>query len=98
MPGIIYSGKYEVQELIAQGGMGAVYKALDQKLNRIVALKVVHPHLTGDPSFLKRFLREARDMARLPHDNIVTIFSVEQHQATHYLVIVFFPVTNLKDV
>jgi len=98
MSGIIYSGKYEVQELIAQGGMGAVYKALDQKLNRIVALKVVHPHLSGDPSFLNRFLREARDMARLPHENIVTIFSVEQDQSTHYLVMEYFPGTNLRDV
>src|SRR6476659_8805663 len=98
MSGIIYSGKYEIQELIAQGGMGAVYKALDQKLNRIVALKVVHPHLSGDPSFLKRFLREARDMARLPHENIVTIFSVEQDQATHFLVMEFFPGTNLRDM
>jgi serine/threonine-protein kinase len=98
MSGVIYSGKYEVQELIAQGGMGAVYKALDQKLNRIVALKVVHPHLSGDPSFLKRFLREARDMARLPHENIVTIFSVEQDQATHYLVMEYFPGTNLRDM
>jgi len=98
MSGIIYSGKYEIQELIAQGGMGAVYKALDQKLNRIVALKVVHPHLSGDQSFLKRFLREARDMARLPHENIVTIFSVEQDQATHYLVMEYFPGTNLRDM
>ena len=98
MSGTTYSGKYEVQELIAQGGMGAVYKALDQKLNRIVALKVVHPHLSGDPSFLKRFLREARDMARLPHENIVTIFSVEQDQATHYLVMEYFPGTNLRDM
>ena len=98
MSSVIYSGKYEVQELIAQGGMGAVYKALDQKLNRIVALKVVHPHLSGDPSFLNRFLREARDMARLPHENIVTIFSVEQDQDTHYLVMEYFPGTNLRDM
>jgi serine/threonine protein kinase len=98
MLGTIYSGQYEVQELIAQGGMGAVYKALDQKLNRIVALKVVHPHLSGDPSFLNRFLREARDMARLPHENIVTIFAVGQDQATHYLVMEYFPGTNLRDM
>jgi serine/threonine-protein kinase len=78
--------------------MGAVYKALDQKLNRIVALKVVHPHLSGDPSFLKRFLREARDMARLPHENIVTIFSVEQDHDTHFLVMEYFPGTNLRDM
>lgn len=93
----VYSGKYAVQELIAQGGMGVVYKALDQKLNRIVALKVVHTHLCRDPGFLERFLREARAMARLQHENIVTIYSVEQDQDTQYLVMEYFPGTNLRD-
>jgi serine/threonine protein kinase len=94
----IYSGKYGVWELIGEGAMGSVYKALDQKLNRVVALKVVHAHLSSDPSFLRRFLREARDMARLPHENIVTIFSVEQDQSTHYLVMEYFAATNLRDI
>jgi serine/threonine protein kinase len=98
MPGAIYSGKYKVQELISQGGMGTVYKALDLRLNRVVALKVVHPHLSSDSSFLKRFLREAQDIARLPHENIVTIFSVEQDQSTHFLVMEYFPSTNLRDI
>lgn len=91
----IFSGKYEVQQEIAQGSMGIVYKALDQKLNRVVALKVVHPHLTNDPSFLQRFLREARSMARLQHDNIVTIYSVEQDQGTQFMVMEYFPGINL---
>lgn len=91
----IFAGKYEVQQEIAQGAMGIVYKALDQKLNRVVALKVVHPHLTNDPSFLQRFLREARAMARLQHDNIVTIYSVEQDQGTQFMVMEYFPGTNL---
>ena len=91
----IFAGKYAVQQEIAQGAMGIVYKALDQKLNRVVALKVVHPHLTNDPSFLQRFLREARAMARLQHDNIVTIYSVEQDQGTQFMVMEYFPGTNL---
>ncbi len=95
MPEHIFSGKYEVQQEIAQGAMGIVYKALDQKLNRGVALKVVHPHLTNDTSFLQRFLREARAMARLQHDNIVTIYSVEQDQGTQFMVMEYFPGTNL---
>lgn len=95
MPEHIFAGKYEVQQEIAQGAMGIVYKALDQKLNRGVALKVVHPHLTNDTSFLQRFLREARAMARLQHDNIVTIYSVEQDQGTQFMVMEYFPGTNL---
>lgn len=89
------AGKYDVQQEIAQGAMGIVYKALDLKLNRMVALKVVHPYLTNDTSFLQRFLREARAMARLQHDNIVTIYSVEQDQGTQFMVMEYFPGTNL---
>jgi len=96
MPELVYSDKYEVQELIAQGGMGILYKALDRKLNRVVALKVVHPHLTSDPSFLQRFLREARSMARLQHENIVSIFSVEQDHGTQFIVMEYFQGTNLQ--
>ncbi|MEQ1845246.1 MAG: protein kinase [Nitrospira sp.] len=95
MSALVYSDKYEVQEKIAQGGMGIVYKALDLKLNRVVALKVVHPHLTSDPSFLQRFLREARAMARLQHENIVSIFSVEQDHGTQFIVMEYFEGTSL---
>ena len=95
MPGRIFADKYEVQEQIAQGAMGIVYKALDRKLNRVVALKVVHSHLTSDLSFLERFLREARAMARLQHEHIVSIFSVEQDQGTQFIVMEFFQGTNL---
>ena len=95
MAELVFSDKYEVQETIAQGGMGIVYKALDRKLNRVVALKVVHPHLTSDSSFLQRFLREARAMARLQHENIVSIFSVDQDHGTQFIVMEYFQGTNL---
>ena len=96
MPELVFSDKYEVQEQIAQGAMGIVYKALDRKLNRVVALKVVHPHLTSDASFLQRFLREARSMARLQHQHIVSIFSVEQDHGTQFIVMEYIQGTNLQ--
>ena len=95
MAELVFSDKYEVVEQIAQGGMGIVYKAMDRKLNRVVALKVVHPHLTSDSTFLQRFLREARAMARLQHENIVSIFSVEQDRGTQFIVMEYFQGTNL---
>ena len=52
----VFSGKYVVQEEIAKGGMGVIYKALDRTLNRVVAIKLVHAHLSGDSSFVERFL------------------------------------------
>src|ERR1041385_5616859 len=92
----VFSGKYVVQEEIAKGGMGVIYKALDRTLNRVVAIKLVHAHLSGDSSFVERFLREARAMARLQHDNIVTIYAVEEDQGTQLLVMEYFQSQNLR--
>ena len=96
MPEQILAGKYVVQSEIAKGGMGVIYKALDRTLNRVVAIKLVHAHLSGDSSFVERFLREARAMARLQHDNIVTIYAVEENQGTQLLVMEYFPGSNLR--
>lgn len=92
----LYANNYEIQEDIAQGAMGMVRKALDLKLNRIVALKIVHQHLCSDDTFRKRFLREARAMAQLQHANIVTIHAVEQHEGTQFIVMEYFPGSNLS--
>lgn len=97
MPELIFSDKYEVQEQIAQGGMGIVYKAMDRKLGRVVALKVVHAHLCSDQTFLQRFLREARAMARLQHENIVTIHAVGQDRDTHFIDMEYVQGSNLQD-
>jgi serine/threonine-protein kinase len=96
MPDQVFSGKYVVQEQLASGGMGVVYKALDRTLNRLVAIKAVHEHLSGDASFTDRFIREARAMARLHHENIVTIFSVEEDRDTYFIVMEYFPGMDLR--
>lgn len=96
MPDQVLAGKYLIQSEIAKGGMGVIYKALDRTLNRVVAIKLVHAHLSGDASFVERFLREARAMARLQHDNIVTIYAVEEDQGTQLLVMEYFQGSNLR--
>ena len=98
MPEQILAGKYVVQNEIARGGMGVIYKALDRTLNRIVAIKMVHAHLSGDSSFVQRFLREARAMARLQHDNIVTIYAVEEDRGNPLLVMEYFQGRNLREL
>ena len=98
MPEQILAGKYVVKNEIARGGMGVIYKALDRTLNRVVAIKMVHAHLSGDSSFVERFLREARAMARLQHDNIVTIYAVEEDQGTQLLVMEYFQGRNLREL
>lgn len=66
-------GKYEFRERLGRGGMAEVWKAIDTQLQRYVAIKLMHPDLQNDPTFMTRFLREARTMASLRHPNIVQI-------------------------
>ena len=70
----------DIIELIGRGGMGAVYKAREKQLDRLVALKILPPEIGADPSFAKRFAREAQAMAKLGHPNIVTIYSFGQRE------------------
>jgi serine/threonine protein kinase len=98
MPEQILAGKYVVQSEIAKGGMGIIYKALDRTLNRVVAIKLVHAHLSGDSSFVERFLREARAMARFQHDNIVTIYDAVEDHGTQLLVMEYFQGKNLREL
>jgi serine/threonine-protein kinase len=63
----------EILELIGKGGMGAVYKARQKELDRVVALKILPPDIGRDPAFAGRFAREARALARLNHPGIVTL-------------------------
>ncbi len=71
-------GKYEIQAEVGRGGMGVVYKGYDPSLDRLVAVKVLAPHLVWEKEFVERFVREARSAARLKHSNIVTIHDVGQ--------------------
>lgn len=77
---------YEFKTLLGEGGMGQVWRAVDERLRRDVAVKVLPQETASDPLFRARFLREARLAARLNHPHIATIFSVEEHGSTLYLV------------
>ena len=78
-------GHYVIMSMLGEGGMGEVYLAKDTKLGRDVALKVVPEEYTSDPSRLKRFEREAKTVAALNHPNIVTVYSIEEVEGTHFL-------------
>ncbi len=94
----VFSDKYEVESEIARGGMGVVFKAVHTALGRGVALKVLHSQYSGDPAFVQRFLREARAMARLDHAHIIRVFDVSEDAGSHYIVMEYFPATDLKRV
>ncbi len=82
-------GRYEILGYIARGGMGAVYKARDVELQRLVALKVLAPERITQPAIVQRFRREARAAARLRHENIVTVYDFGEAEGTTFLALEF---------
>ncbi|HSJ58880.1 MAG TPA: protein kinase, partial [Anaerolineae bacterium] len=89
--------RYRIDELIGRGGMSAVYKAYDPNLKRVVAIKVIHPHLADDPKFVARFEEEATAVARLRHPNIVQVFDFSHDGDLYYMVQEFVPGETLQD-
>jgi serine/threonine-protein kinase len=73
LTGEFIDGRYQLLEVIAAGGMATIYRAMDTRLDRLVAVKVMHPHLAKDEEFVNRFIREAKATAALSHPNIVSI-------------------------
>ncbi|HTX92396.1 MAG TPA: protein kinase [Anaerolineales bacterium] len=89
-------GPYRIIEQLGQGGMATVFKAYHAALDRYVAIKVLHPAFLEDKSFLARFQREARLVAKLDHPNIVPIYDYTEHEGRPYLVMKFIEGETLK--
>ena len=78
--------RYRIEALLGQGGMSAVYRATDPNLRRLVAIKMIHAHLSDDPNFVGRFKEEAAAVARLRHPNIVQVYDFNIDHGTYYMV------------
>ena len=76
--GKMFDNRYEVVELLGVGGMGAVYKARQVKMDRMVALKVIHQHLAEDDTVIKRFNREMKTTSRIGHPNVISVYDFGQ--------------------
>ncbi|MEO8262696.1 MAG: Stk1 family PASTA domain-containing Ser/Thr kinase [Pseudolysinimonas sp.] len=98
MIGRLIDGRYQVRSRIARGGMATVYLATDLRLERRVAVKVMHGHLADDESFKQRFIQEARSAARLAHPNVVNVFDQGQDADSAYLVMEYLPGITLRDL
>ncbi|OEJ27262.1 serine/threonine protein kinase [Streptomyces agglomeratus] len=91
-------GRYRIDARIAVGGMATVYRAVDTRLDRVLALKVMHPSLAADASFVDRFIREAKSVARLAHPNVVGVFDQGTDGPYVYLAMEYIAGCTLRDV
>ncbi|WP_232247949.1 Stk1 family PASTA domain-containing Ser/Thr kinase [Kitasatospora azatica] len=96
--GALLDGRYRVEERIAVGGMATVYRGTDTRLDRVLALKVMHPGLAGDAEFTERFIREAKAVARLSHPNVVNVFDQGAHDGVVFLAMEYVPGRTLRDL
>jgi beta-lactam-binding protein with PASTA domain/tRNA A-37 threonylcarbamoyl transferase component Bud32 len=96
--GRLLDGRYRVDSRIARGGMAAVYLATDTRLDRRVAVKVMHPALADDAEFVARFIREARSAARLSHPNVVAVFDQGADGDAVFLVMEYVEGYTLRDL
>jgi len=96
--GRVLDGRYRVGARVAKGGMATVYEALDMRLDRVVALKVMHLGLGDDAEFGRRFVAEARAAAKLSHPNVVAVFDQGDDNGTLFLAMEYVPGRTLRDV
>src|SRR5690242_14524370 len=94
--GQLLDGRYRVESLIARGGMATVYLGTDTRLDRTVALKIMHAELANDEDFVRRFVAEARSVAKLSHPNVVTVYDQGADGRTLYLAMEYVPGRTLR--
>jgi Serine/threonine protein kinase len=96
MPQTLLNNRYLLEHKIGEGGMARVYRGRDTRLNRWVAIKVLHDHYVDEPGFLERFHHEAQAAANLSHPNVVDVYDVGQDGDLHYIVMEYVDGRDLK--
>src|SRR3569833_2757498 len=96
--GALVDGRYRVRARVARGGMATVYTALDERLERTVALKIIHPGQSRDRTFVERFTDEAKTIARLTHPNVVAVYDQGTHAGLPYQVMEYVRGRTLREL
>jgi len=96
--GDLIAGRYELEELTGTGGMSRVYVARDNQLGRRVAVKILHERFADDPDHVERFRREAQAVAKLNHQNIVTVIDRGESDGRQYIVFEHVEGDDLKEL
>ncbi len=97
-PGFVLANRYELLQLLGQGGMGAVYKAKDRELDRLVALKVIRPELAGHPGILRRFKQELILARQVTHKNVIRIFDLGESDGIKFITMEYIEGQDLKTI
>ena len=96
--GQVLDGRYRIEARVAAGGMATVYRAVDTRLDRVLALKVMHPALAADTAFVERFIREAKAVARLDHPNVVSVYDQGNDGRYVYLAMEYVAGCTLREL
>jgi len=96
MPGILLAGRYEILGVLGEGGMGAVYKARDRELDRLVALKVIRPELASNPDILQRFKQEILLSSKVTHRNVVRIYDLGDAEGLKFITMEYVDGKDLR--
>src|SRR5271165_3638564 len=97
-PGVLFGGRYEIIGVLGQGGMGAVYKARDRELDRLIALKVIRPELATDPAILARFKQELILSRNITHKNVVRIFDLGEADGIKFITMEYVEGEDLRGI
>lgn len=98
IPGMLLAGRYEILEVLGEGGMGAVYKAKDRQLDRLVALKVIRPELSANPDILQRFKQEILLSSKITHRNVVRIYDLGEAGALKFITMEYVQGRDLRQI
>jgi len=96
IPGSVLGGRYRILKIIGQGGMGAVYQARDQELDRVIALKVIRPELAGNPAILQRFKQELILARHVTHKNVVRIYDLGEAEGIRFITMEYVEGDDLR--
>ena len=96
--GSILGGRYRLLDVLGDGGMARVFRAQDERLHRIVAVKILHQQYLGQPALVRRFEQEAQLAAGLAHPTIVAIYDLSRDGDAYYIVMEYVAGSSLKEV
>ena len=97
-PGVLFGGRYEILSVLGQGGMGAVYKARDRELDRLIALKIIRPELATDPAILLRFKQELILSRNITHKNVVRIYDLGEADGIRFISMEYVDGEDLRTI